>query len=102
MKKRGPSIDPCGTPVCDVVGSEVKCWNFVTWVLFSKYDFVHAKEESSRPKLLNFCRSKWWFRQSKALERSSVMRAACFLLSNAWCTSFKVSARQVMVLCWGR
>ena len=91
--KRGPRIEPCGTPCVIVLGEDwnlywvclfLSIWNIPTnWVLFVKYDWNHLFTEPLIPYESNLSSNLLWLITSYALERLRKMLTACKCLSRA-------------------
>ena len=70
LNKRGPSIDPCGTPLWMSAQLLRTLLTFICCFLFDKYEFSNETELSETPQADNLSSSMACGRQSKAFERS--------------------------------
>ncbi len=75
IKCKGPSIDPCGTPVSISNFSDTFPWKPVHWFLSSRYDLNHLILSSEHLFILSLCNNIWWSIRSKAFRRSNNHRS---------------------------
>ncbi len=82
MNKKGPRMDPCGTPIITGCSSERDRLKLTCWIRLDKYDLNHSSSLPSTPYATSFLSNVPWSTVSNAFLRSIKIAPTKFPLSN--------------------